>query len=235
MHTIWRDVRYCARMLLKARAFTAMAVLSLALGIGANTAIFSLLDAMLLRTLPVQHPGQLVFLEQSDAPQFKRSSGISFAAFEQLRRQNAVLSGACFFSYATRINTNLNGQAEVVEGQPVSGNFFSVLGLEPVAGRMFSETDDNDAQAMAVISYGYWQRRFNLSRSVVGQSVTLNSLPFTIVGVAPPEFFGVIVGNAPDVFLPSVMAEKILPHRFGFRAGSLPFVLARLKPGVSAL
>src|ERR1700686_1622054 len=145
MHSLWQDMRYGARMLLKSRGFTAMAVLSLALAIGANAAIFSLFDAVLLKMLPVRNPDQLVFLEQRDAPQFNRSSGISYAVFEQLRRQNTVVSGACFFSYATRIDTNLNGQAEVVEGQSVSGNFFSVLGLETVAGRAFTDADDSGA------------------------------------------------------------------------------------------
>jgi predicted permease len=228
-----QDLRFGVRMLLKTPGFTALAVLSLALGIGANAAIFSLLDAVLLKMLPVKQPEQLVFLE-SGAPEFKRSSNISYAEFERLRAQEQALSGACFFSYTTRINASLNGQAEVVEGQMVSGGFFSVLGVQALTGRTFTEADDNNAseQAVAVLSHRYWQRRFEANPAVVGQTVVLNSAPFTIIGVAPPEFFGVIVGNAPDVFLPSVAGERILPSRSRLRAGSLPFVLARLKPGV---
>lgn len=231
---MFRDLSYSARMLLKNRVFTAMAVLSLALGIGANAAIFSLLDAVLLKMLPVRQPQQLMFLESGD-PGFKRSSNISYAALEHLRKQNQVLSDLCFFSYTTRLNASINGQVEVVEGQPVSGNFFSVLGVDAIAGRILAETDDvqNSAQPVAVISYRYWQRRFGQSPLVVGQTATLNSTPVTIVGVTPPEFFGVIVGNAPDIFIPSITADRILPRRFGFRGGSLPFVLGRLRPGVS--
>ncbi len=230
---MFQDLRFGVRMLLKTPSFTAMAVLSLALGIGANAAIFSLLDAVLLKMLPVKQPEQLVFLE-SGAPEFKRSSNISYATFERLRAQEHVLSGACFFSYTTRVNASLNGQAEVAEGQLVSGGFFSTLGVQAQAGRTFTEADDKEsgAQAVAVISHGYWQRRFGSNPSVVGQSVVLNNVPFTIIGVAPPEFFGVIAGNAPDIFLPSAAGEGILSRRNRFRAGSLPFVLARLKTGV---
>jgi predicted permease len=232
---MFQDLRYGVRMLLKNPGFTALAVLSLALGIGANAAIFSLLDAVLLKMLPVKQPEQLVFLEQSGAPEFKRSSNISYAAFERLRAQSQVLSGACFFSYTTRLNASLNGQGEIVEGQMVSGGFFSVLGVDAVAGRTFTEADDKEtsAAAVAVISYKYWQQRFGMNPNAVGQTVVLNSAPVTIIGVAPPEFFGVIIGNAPDIFLPSATGERILPRRFRFRADSLPFVLARLKPGVA--
>ena len=233
METIFKDIRYGIRMLVKNPGFTAMAVLSLALGIGANAAIFSLLDAVLLKTLPVKQPEQLVFLE-TGTQEYKRSSNISYAALEHLRTQNQAVSEVTFFSYATRINASFNGQTEVVEGQPVSGDFFSLLGVNAITGRTFTAGDDNQSsEAVAVISYTYRQRRLGGSQSVVGQTVSLNRTPFTIVGVAPPEFFGVIAGSAPDVFLPSTAAERILPRRFRFRDGSLPFVLARLKPGVS--
>jgi putative ABC transport system permease protein len=207
------ELKYSFRVLIKNPPFTAMAVLSLALGIGANAAIFSLLDAVLLKTLPVRNPGQLVFLENGQ-PKFKRSSNISYRAFEHLRSQK-LLSEACFFSFATRVNASVNGNAEVVEGQLVSGSFFSTLGVEPAAGRVFTDADDTEAnpQAVAVISHGYWQRRFGSSSLAVGQSVSLNNRPFTIVGVAPPEFFGVVVGSAPDIFLPSASGEQILPRR----------------------
>ena len=231
---LWQDLRYGARMLMKNLGFTAMAVLSLALGIGANAAIFSLLDAMLLKSLPVKQPEQLVFLE-SGAPGFKRSSNISYAEFEQLQRQDQALSGACFFSYTTRLNASMNGQSEMVEGQIVSGGFFSVLGVQAMMGRTFTTADDKESgeQAVAVISHGYWHRRFGAHPAVVGQSVVLNGAPFTITGVTPPEFFGVILGNAPDIFLPSAAGDRILPSRSRLREGSMPFVLARLEFGVA--
>ena len=163
---LWQDLRYGARLLMKNLGFTAMAVLSLALGIGANAAIFSLLDAMLLKSLPVKQPEQLVFLE-SGAPGFKRSSNISYAEFEQLQRQDQALSGACVFSYTTRLNASMNGQSEMVEGQMVSGGFFSVLGVQAMMGRTFTTADDKESgeQAVAVISHGYWQRRFGAGQS----------------------------------------------------------------------
>ncbi|HEV2834503.1 MAG TPA: ABC transporter permease [Pyrinomonadaceae bacterium] len=227
------DLKYSFRVLVQNPAFTAMAVLSLALGIGANAAIFSLLDAVLLKTLPVRHPEQLVFLENGE-PEAKRSSNISYRSFEQLRSQNQVLASLCFFSFATRVNAVVNGNAEVVEGQLVSGNFFTTLGVQPAAGRMLLDADDSEAnpQLVAVISYSYWQRRFGASALAIGQNVVLNNHPFTIVGVAPPEFFGVIVGSAPDVYLPSASGDQILPRRVRSRPAMLPFVLARLREGV---
>jgi len=232
---LWQDLRFGARMLRKQPGFSLIAVLTLALGIGANAAIFSLLDAVLLKTLPVKRPEQLVFLE-SGAPEFKRSSNISYAEFERLRMQEQALSGACFFSYTTRVNANVSGQSEAVEGQRVSGGFFSVLGVPAMIGRVFTEADDSEsaAQAVAVISHRYWRRRFGANPAVIGQTVNLNGAPFTIIGVTPPEFFGVILGNAPDIFLPSVAGERILPRRFRFRDSSLPFILARLKPNLPA-
>lgn len=228
---LWQDLRFGARMLMKQPSFTLIAILTLALGIGANAAIFSLLDAVLLKTLPVTRPEQLVFLE-SGAPESKRSSNISYVEFERLRMQEQALSGAGFFSYTMRVNANVSNQSEAIEGQMVSGGFFSVLGVPAMIGRTLTEADDKESaqQAVAVISHRYWQRRFGASSAVIGQTVNLNGAPFTIIGVTPPEFFGVILGNAPDIFLPSVAGERILPRRSRFRDGSLPFVLARLKP-----
>jgi len=233
LETFIQDLRFGLRMLVKTPGITAMAVLSLALGIGANAAIFSLLDAVLLKALPVKQPEQLVFLE-SGAPEFKRSSNISYAEFERLQAQEQALSGACFFSYTTRVNASVSGQGEAVEGQMVSGGFFSVLGVPALMGRTFTEADDKESaqQAVVVISHRYWQRRFGANPAVMGQAIILNGVPFTIIGVTQPEFFGVIQGNAPDIFLPSIAGERILPSRFRFRDSSLPFLMARLKPGL---
>ena len=125
MQTLGHDLRYGARMLVKRPFFTITAIVTLALGIGANTAIFSLTDAVLLRMLPVKHPEQLVFLEQSGEQGTKRSSNLTYADFEYLRDQNQTLDGVCAFSYATRINVTIAGQAEMVEGQMVTGGFFA--------------------------------------------------------------------------------------------------------------
>jgi hypothetical protein len=181
------DLRYSLRVLIKNPAFTAMAVLSLALGIGANAAIFSLLDAVLLKTLPVRQPEQLVFLETGE-PSPKRSTNISYRTYERLRGHNEVLADACYFGFATRINASFNGAPEVIEGQLVSGSFFSTLGVDAALGRTFTEADDsaNANQQVAVISDAYWKRRFGASPLIVGQNVVVNNRPFTVVGVTPP-------------------------------------------------
>ena len=209
-----------------------MAVLSLALGIGANAAIFSLLDAVLLKTLPVKQPEQLVFLETGE-PSPKRSTNISYRTYERLRSQNQLLADACYFGFATRINASFNGSPEVIEGQLVSGSFFSTLGVEAAHGRTLTATDDSENANLqvAVISDGYWKRRFGASPLIVGQNLIVNNRPFTVIGVTPPEFFGVMVGSAPDVFLPSRSGELILPRRTRITESTLPFILARLQSG----
>jgi predicted permease len=229
-----KDLRYSFRVLIKNPGFTAMAVLSLALGIGANAAIFSLLDAVLLKTLPVRQPQQLVFLETGQ-PSRKRSTNISYRTYERLRAQNQVLADACYFGFATRVNASFNGAPEVIEGQLVSGTFFSTLGMNAALGRTFTDAEDSEkaSQPVAVISDAYWKRRFGASPLIVGQNLILNNRSFTIVGITPPEFFGVIVGNAPDVFLPSRSGELILPSRSRISDSTLPFILARLQNGVS--
>lgn len=226
------DLRYSVRVLIKNPAFTAMAVLSLALGIGANAAIFSLLDAVLLKKLPVRQPEQLVFLETGE-PSLKRSTNISYRTYERLRGQNQLLADACYFGFTTRINASFNGSPEVIEGQLVSGSFFSTLGLDAALGRTLTDADDseNASQQVTMISDGYWRRRFGASPLIVGQSLMVNNRPFTVVGVTPPEFFGVIVGSAPDVFLPSRSGELILPRRTRITDSTLPFIIARLQRG----
>ena len=228
------DLRYSVRVLIKNPAFTAMAVLSLALGIGANAAIFSLLDAVLLKTLPVKQPDQLVFLETGQ-PSPKRSTNISYRAYERLRAQNNVLADASYFGFPTRINASFNGSPEVIEGQLVSGSFFSTLGVDAAVGRTFTDSEDreNAVQQVAVISHAYWRRRFGASPSIVGQNLIVNNRPFTVAGVTPPEFFGAIVGSAPDVFLPSQSGELILPRRTRITETTLPFIIGRLQNGVS--
>ena len=226
------DVRYSVRVLIKNPGFTAMAVLSLALGIGANAAIFSLLDAVLLKTLPVRQPEQLMFLETGE-PSLKRSTNISYRTYERLRGQNHLLADACYFGFTTRINASFNGSPEVIEGQLVSGSFFSTLGVDAAVGRTFTHDEDSEKATteVAVISDGYWKRRFGASPLILGQSLIVNNRPFTVVGVTPPEFFGAIVGSAPDVFLPSRSGELILPRRTHITDSTLPFILARFQPG----
>ena len=238
LETFWQDLRYGLRALGRNPAFAAVAVLSLALGIGANTAIFSLMDAVLLKMLPVKNPEQLFFLEKAGVPpRPKRFSNLSHAFFEQSRAQRETLAGVCAFAYSLRVNAVVDGQAEVAQAQQVSGDFFATLGVNALLGRNFTEDDDKvpGGHPVVVISYNYWQRRFGRDPEVVGKSVALNGHPFTIIGVTPPDFFGVMVGESPDLWAPAMMFAQLNPGRSieEYFNNPLHNVLARLKPGVS--
>src|SRR5262249_20047368 len=208
LETLLQDLRHGLQTLGRNPGFTAVAVLSLALGIGANTAIFSLMDAALLKMLPVKNPEQLVLIERDDgAPVTKGSRDLPYAFFEQLRGKPEVLAGVCAFLGRDRINVAVDGQAEVAYAQEVSGGFFAVVGVNALLGRNITEEDDNvpGARPVIVISYNYWQRRFARDPAIVGKSIAVNGHPFTIIGVAPPDFFGVRVGDAPDLWVPIMM------------------------------
>ena len=215
MNTLLQDIRYGLRMLLKSPGFTAVAVLTLALGIGANTAIFSLINAVMLKSLPVKNPQQLVLFQWDDnkwAPQFGQTGwdskySFSYPTFEDLRTQSDTLSSA--FAWVPlgfndeNITVGINGEPTLANGQMVTGQYFSGLGVVPLLGRGITEADENPgAPRVAVISYAYWSRRFGRDRSIVGRNVTLNGIPFTIVGVTPLAFYGVQVGSEPDVWVP---------------------------------
>jgi predicted permease len=236
---MFQDLRFGIRLLLKHKSFTAVAVLSLALGIGANTAIFSLVNAALLKTLPVKDPQQLVFFMVA-GPQ-GTGTGFSYPLLEEFNRNNHSFTGIVAASTASRMRLAepaAGGQIELVQAGRVSGNFFSELGVDPVAGRTLTETDDSPtgAQPVVVISYNYWKRRFGLDPGVVGRKVTLNDFPFTIVGVAPPGFFGIEVGSNPDLWWPVRMTPQVIPGDQSLNESGRRwlYLTARLKPGVSA-
>ncbi len=230
-----QDLRYGLRMLWKDKGFTAIALLSLALGIGANTAIFSLIDTVLIKMLPVKNPEQLVSLERGGVHFLERA--ISYAFFDKARMRQELLAGVCTFAGNPRVNVALNGQPEIATAQRVSGGFFAVFGVNALLGRTITEEDDKvpGAHPVVVISHHYWRRRFASDPAIVGKSISLNGHPFTIIGVTPPEFFGAIVGEAPDLWAPMMMSEQIYPGysiKDYFRSPVAP-VLARLKPEVS--
>jgi hypothetical protein len=204
--TIFQDLRFGVRMLLQNKGFTAVAALSLALGIGANTAIFSLLDALLLKPLPVRHPEQLVFVD-----------GLSFAypdpVFPELSERNSSFAG--MFSYhSTPITVSDGNQAERVIGGLVSGNFFNMLGVGAHLGRVFSDADDQTpgGHFVTVISYNYWRRRFGADPQIVGRKISVNNYPFTIIGVVSRGFNDVEIGAAADLHLPMMMKREMLDH-----------------------
>ncbi|MPY89686.1 MAG: FtsX-like permease family protein [Luteitalea sp.] len=227
-----RDVRYAVRTFVREPGFTAAVVITLALGIGANTAIFTLVDAALLRTLPVAEPERLVVVQRLNP----RGEGWSFSypQFVYLREHaNAVVD---IFAHA-RIDLHLSAGdlTDAPAGLLVSDNYFSALGVQPVIGRAFAQSDD----AVAVLSYRFWQTRFQGDPDIAGRAVVLNGLPFTVIGVAPPRFFGVEVGRSPDVFVPLALCDRLLPDGPG--APRLPRlntfwlnVMARLRPDVVA-
>ena len=196
---MFQDLRYGARMLAKSPGFTVVAALSLALGIGANTAIFSLMDAVLLRTLPVQHPERLVLVNTAQTARLENQ--YSYPVYEQFRDQQQSFAGVFASGFVDRWNIKINGtgaqdDVEQAEGTLVSGSFFSALGVKPAVGRVFTMEDDRapGAHPVAVISHRYWRRRWAGDPAVIGRTFSLNDTAFTIIGVAASEFFGVSVG-----------------------------------------
>jgi putative ABC transport system permease protein len=238
LETLLQDLRFGLRMLRKHKGFTIVAVLSLALGVGANTAIFGLLNTALLKTLPVKDPQQRVFFMVA-TPQ-GMGTGFSYPLFQQFNRNNHSFTGIIAANTASRMRLaepGAGGQAELVQAGRVSGNFFSELGVGAVAGRTLTESDDSPtgAQPVAVISYHYWKRRFGLDPSVVGRKVTLDDFPFTIVGVAPPGFFGIEVGSNTDLWWPIRMTPQVIPGNQSLNDSGHRwlYLMARLKPGIS--
>jgi predicted permease len=249
-----QDARYAIRMLLKSPAFTTIAVLTLALGIGANTAIFSLIDAVMLKTLPVKDPQQLVLFSW-DTHKWPRTFGqtggesrlsFSYPAFEQFRQQNQVLSSTFAFvplGFTPQNTTvSINGQPTLANAMMVTGNYFSGLGVAPLLGRGITDPDEPEgAPRVAVISYAYWTRQFARHPSVIGKNVALNGIPFTIVGVTPEAFYGVQAGTAPDIWMAFADKPNLRPWGEEPFKGSSVFtaknwiclnIMARLGPGV---
>jgi predicted permease len=244
MDELLQDLRYALRTLAKSPGFTLVVVLTLALGIGANTAIFTLMDQVLFRFLPVEEPGRLVVV---DAPgPFSGSSHshsdtltpLAHPMFLELRDKTSVFSGV-LAEFTAPLHVTVGAQTEEVDGVLVSGTFFDTLGLRPAAGRLLSPDDDRTpgAHPVAVLSHGYWTRRFAADPKIVGQTLLVNGQHMTVVGIAPPGFHGVEVGQALDVYVPLMMQAQVIPTWTrgvnDWRVRWLT-VIARLKPGVSA-
>jgi len=209
------DARYALRMLRRHPGFTSVAMLTLALGIGANTALFSVIDALILRKLPVARPDELVVFAANEG-QGPLNTYFSHPLYEDFRDHATTLSGTAIFGDIVRRQLRVGQNAadnEPVKASAVSGNFFSVLGVQAVLGRTLTENDDRrgDAQPVAVISHEYWIARFGGSPSIVGQDVTMSGVPFTIVGVAQPGFFGADIGAAPELWWPIQVTPRLDP------------------------
>ncbi len=239
-----RDLRLAVRTLLKTPVVSGVAILSLALGIGANTAIFSLFDQILLRALPSTHPEELVNLtangprsgSNSTNNAGGRDSIFSYPMFRDLEKQQTVFTGiAAHRNFGA--NLAYQGQTSSSQGMMVSGSYFPVLQLQPALGRLFNEADDRTpgAHRLAVLSHAYWTERFNQSPQVLNQGLLINGVLMTIVGVAPPDFKGTTLGQLPSVFVPISMREELIPGWKGFqeRRSYWVYLFARLKPGVT--
>ncbi|HEX5603059.1 MAG TPA: ABC transporter permease, partial [Pyrinomonadaceae bacterium] len=200
------DVRYALRLLTKNPAFAGVVVLTLALGIGANAAIFSLLDQVLLQSLPVANPDQLVVLSVYDAKSPEMDSSFSYPMYQDLRDRNSAFAGVIARG-GTQMNVSYGDQTERVSGELVSGNFYEVLGVRPWAGRLFTQDDDRTpgAHPVAVLSYKFWESRFNKDPNLIGKTILVNEHPMTVLGVTPPGFYGVDLSSNPDVRVPLMM------------------------------
>ena len=245
---MFQDIRYGLRVLLKKPGFTAIAVLSLALGIGANTAIFSLIDAVMIKSLPVQKPEQLVLFGKGEnmglTNGFPNQSWdlFSYPFYRQAQQRTDVFAGvAGLLSITWTTHGFVNGSSDIeqMEVQLVSGSYFPVLGVNAGLGRVLTEADDQTqgAHPVAVVSHAWWEQRLGRDPSAVGKTITIDQTAYTIVGIAPKEFFGTTVGSAPDLWVPLAMEKQLPPAHWDGRnneqAQSL-FLIARLKDGVTA-
>jgi len=258
VENLFFDLRYGLRSLRKAPGFTAIAVLTLALGIGANTAIFTLIDAVLLRMLPFKNPQELVLLQWtkpkgpgggmwmdgSDWEEDGRVVGtpFSYSAFQQLRTQNQVFSGLfALANLGEDVNVVADGEPGLVHAQMATREIFGTLGIQPVVGRLFAESDDRTgAIPVCVISNGYWKSRFGGDPRITGKPITVAGIPFTIIGVTPPEFFGLQSGSDVQVWVPLSMQPLVEPDldpkvsMFAAPNRWWVILVGRLKPGFSA-
>ena len=237
IESVARDIAFAFRVLRKSPGFTAAVVLSLALGIGANTAIFSLMDAVMWRMLPVKDPEALLVVGRQFGDGV--GTGFNYSQYRLMHDDNPV---AMLAGYTTApINVSVDGPPEPsLQGQLVAGDYFSLLGVNPVIGRAIGPDDDRVANGHPVVmlSHGYWERRFARDPSVVGRTIRLSAMPFTIVGVTPQDFFGVEIGTAPDVFIPIMMQPTVMPSFENLLENPIVsrgwvHTVARTKPGVS--
>ena len=230
-----QDLRYTFRTLRKSPGFLAVAVLSLSLGIGANTAIFSLVDTMLLRSLPVKSPERLVTLKTIN-PRYSEDV-LSYPLYKHVRDTGGIFDGVTASTVVRPLVVAVNGQPETVQIQMVSGNFFSLLGASALAGRTLTSDDDliPGGHPVAVISYSYWKRRFGLDRSAIGQTIAVKDTSFTIVGVMPPTFFGVNIDTSADTWMPMMMKAQIMgrPAYFEDEGYTNYYAMGRLRNDAS--
>jgi predicted permease len=237
METFWKDLRYAFRMLLKSPGFTLIAMLALGLGIGANTAIFSVFNGVLWRPLPVKDPQQLVILA-SNTPSFDFPLNLSYPDFQDYRQLKTVFSDVAAYS-STPVNFGADGRPERAWCELVTGNYFSMLGVEAVRGRTFASDEGwvPGRDPIAVLSYKFWQKRFGGDPAIVGQTVQVNNHAFTVIGVAPENYRGAYYFLEPDFYIPLTTLGLLDPSQaddLNKRGASFLRLLGRLQPGVTS-
>ena len=240
MSAILQDLKYSLRSLRKSPVFLSVAILSLALGIGANTAIFTLIHQLILQPLPVKNPDELVMLA-GRGKHYGGNNGrdkLSYPMYREIRDQNQVFSGM-FCTYPQTVSATFQGRTELIGADYVSGNYFPVLGIGAAAGRVFTVSDDliQGGHPLAVLSEGYWRARFGHDPNIVGKQITINGRALTIIGVSQAGFDGVEPGRAPQIRIPMTMIDQLPPHPNYSRLNDDRFrwteVFGRLKPGMT--
>ncbi len=239
MAVLLQDLRYALRTLRKSPFFASVAVLSLALGIGANTAIFTLINQLILQMLPVKHPEELVLLTARGNHYGNNTGGnaISYPMYQDFRDKNRVFS-AMFCRYGMTMSLSSEGRTEIVAGELVSGNYFPVLGVGAALGRVFTASDDlhQGGHPLAILSYGYWKTRFAADPGVIGRRIAVNGYPLTIAGVSQDGFDGVEAGYSPQIRVPMMMKKEMTPgpwYSLNDRRSRFVQAFGRLKPGMT--
>jgi len=237
MNKLLQDLRYALRMMRKHPGLTSVAILTLALGIGANAAIFSFADAVLLQSLPVTEPVQLNTLASFDPTESDSNNSFSYPMYQDLRDKNEVFSGVLARGGAP-MNVSYDGRNDRVRGELVSGNYYEVLGVRPWVGRLFTQDDDRTpgAHPVAVVSYAFWDRRFGKDPGIVGKTILVNKNPLTVIGVSPPGFYGTDLSGNADVRVPLMMTpvfSPVPPTRLQSRRHHWLTLMARRKDGVT--
>ncbi len=234
METLLQDVRYAIRAMLKSPGFTGVAILSLALGIGANAAIFSLVNTILFRPLPILEPARIV--ELTPTRQGNEFNSFSYPLYRDFRDKNEVFDALAVYRFAP-MSLSREGNNERIWGYIVSGNYFDMLGVKPAAGRFFTQEEDRvpGASPVAVVSYGCWQRRFGGDPNLVGKEITINGSRFDVVGIAPEGFGGTVIIFTPEIWVPTMMAKQVEPgsNWLDSPTNGVLFALGRLKAGVT--
>lgn len=243
VEVVLKDLQYGVRMIRRSPGFTAVALLSLALGIGANTTIFTLIDAVMLQSLPVRSPHELVSVGDPSRPMALRNGGpmaniFSYPLYKRLRDQNRVFIGLLASGHAKHVDVAVgDGGSEQIHGRLVSGNYFEVLGVSPVLGRTFPAEEDRTpgTSPVIVISYEYWANHFARDPGILGRTLRLNGSPFTVIGVGPLYFNGDVVGSPTDIWIPLSMQAQLNrgDPRLDRRDSNWLLLMGRLKPGVA--